>query len=121
MGLMTGAWEVPLPKPIPRQPLLHTGQYSTVHRMSPSKDGPAAPSPCRASHVLYLDVYVHAGADAGAGAGRYHGLATVQYVPCRCGWPLHLDCNLRRGLQLQAPRLALQQSLGSLGGGCWWW
>lgn len=28
----------------------------------------------------------------------YHGLATVQYVPCRCGWPLHLDRNLRRGL-----------------------
>lgn len=32
MGLMTGAWEVPLPKPpIPRQPLLHTGQCSTPH------------------------------------------------------------------------------------------
>lgn len=120
MGLMTGAWEVPLPKPIPRQPLLHTGQYSPVHRMSPSMDGSAAPSPCCTSPALYLDVYVHAGADAGAGAGGYHGLATAQYVPCRCrcGWPLHLNRNLRRGLQLEAPRLALQQTLG---GGCWWW
>lgn len=44
-------------------------------------------------------------------------LATVQCVPCRCGWPLHLDRNLRRGLQLETPRLALQQVLGSGGAG----
>lgn len=69
MGLMTGDWEVPLPKPIPRQLLLHTGRYGTVHRMSPSI-GSAVPSPCRESPVLYLDVYVHAAAGAAAGAGR---------------------------------------------------
>lgn len=47
---MTGAWEVPLPKPpIPRQLSLHTGQSSKVHRMSPSMD---PPPPVRAALCL---------------------------------------------------------------------
>lgn len=63
MGLMTGAWEVPLPKPIPRQHSLHTLEYTACrHHWDP-------PRPVRAvlsCAVLYLDVYVHAGAGAGA-------------------------------------------------------
>ena len=54
--------------------------------------------------------------------GKYHGLVTAQYVPSRCGWPPHLNRKLRRGLQLETPRLALQQTLvgGGVGAGGWW-
>lgn len=79
-GLMTGAWEVPLPKPIPRQP---SNCYTLprwavrVHRMSPSMDGSAASSLCFASPVLYLDVYVHAGANAGVQVCRQAQAGTM--------------------------------------------
>lgn len=47
-------------------------------------------------------------------AAKYHGLAAAHYDTYHAGvaGPTKSNRNLRRGLQLETPRLALQQNLG---------
>jgi hypothetical protein len=101
MGLMTGDWEVPLPKPITPHTHTHTHthtleypEYSTRYTASrhqwirPARSVLAAPS-CAVSRCV-RSCRCRSGAGAGVGVDfiqvPHHGLLAARYVPTKQMW-----------------------------------